>query len=626
MLRLLIVALALSAGAGAAFAQTRVSGVVVSPTLTPTPLEAVGSSVTLITGTDLELHQQITLPEALAAAPGLNLVETGGPGGLTSVFIRGANANHTEVLIDGVEVNDPSQNDVFDFGQALALGLARIEVLRGPQSSLYGGDALGGVISLTTPDGAGPLTLGGAIEGGSFATFDQSAYARGAAGPFHYALGLSHLRAGDTPVTPARLLAPGERAIGDRYDNLTATAKLGFDLAPKAKASLVVRWTDASYRSTGEDFAVFPAIPDAAQTRQRKNEVMVRAGLDFPLFDDRLANALGASYARFATTIVSPDEGFGAPAPVVDDGDRWKIDWLGTVRLAPRADLVLGVDQIFERLTGSASNARTGGFAELQARPLAGLSLAVSGRYDADQRFGGELTWRTAAAWRLGPAGTLLRTSAGAGFKAPTLSQLFVSFPAFDFFANPNLRPETSLGYDVGIEQPVGPLRIGATWFHDDIRNLIETDAAGTSWANLGRASSYGVETFAALKLGRLSLRADYTWTIARDDIARQELLRRPKNKASVSATWQASPRLRLAASLVYKGAWVDIDRAFQVPRLTASPYAVLNLSGDYQISPGLTLFARIDNALNRHFEEPVGFDKPGIGVFGGVRLALNPG
>lgn len=626
MFRYLFAALALSAGAAAA--QTTVSPVVVSPTMTPTAINAVGSSVTLITDADLELHQQTSLPEALADTPGLNQVETGGPGGLTSVFIRGANANHTEVLIDGVEVNDPSQDDVFDFGQALALGLARIEVLRGPQSSLYGGDALGGVISLTTPEGFGPLKLGAALEGGSFATFDQTAYARGAAGgAFHYAFGLSHVRIGDTPVTPAGLLAPGERAIGDRYDNLTATAKLGLDLPAGAKASLVVRWTDGSYRSTGEDFAVFPAIPDATQTYQRKQQEMVRAGFDFDLFNGRLANALSAAYASFATRIVSPDEGFGAPAPVIDDGERLKADWLGTIRLSRRAQLVLGVDEGVERLTGTAqaSDARTGGFAELQAEPLSGASLAMSGRYDADRRFGGKFTWRAASAWRLSQTGTILRASVGAGFKAPTLTELLVSFPAFDFFANPNLKPETSLGYDIGVEQPLGPLRLGATWFHNRIKDLIETDAAGTSLANIGLATSYGVESFAALELGRLNLRGDYTWTIARDDIARQELIRRPKAKASLTAAWKANARLRLAASLLYKGAWVDIDRAFQVPRLMASPYAVLNLSGDYKISPGLTVFARIDNALNRHFEEPVGFDKPGIGVFGGVRVAFQP-
>jgi vitamin B12 transporter len=134
------------------------------------------------------------------------------------------------------------------------------------------------------------------------------------------------------------------------------------------------------------------------------------------------------------------------------------------------------------------------------------------------------------------------------------------------------------------------------------------------------------VESFAAFRLCQsLGLRVDYTWTIARDDVAQEELLRRPKNKVSASATWQASRRLRLAATMVYAGAWVDGNRDFSIQRLTASPYATVNLAGDYDLGHGLVLFARIDNLLDRRYENPVGFDKPGIGAYGGVRVALKP-
>jgi vitamin B12 transporter len=254
--------------------------------------------------------------------------------------------------------------------------------------------------------------------------------------------------------------------------------------------------------------------------------------------------------------------------------------------------------------------------------------LAASARYDADDRFGDRATWRLAPAYTIAATGTVLKASVGTGDKAPNLSELFVSFPAFNFFANPNLKPETSFGYDLGFEQPLwnARARLGATWFHNDIRDLIETNTAGDSYANIGRATTYGVESFASLALSdRLALRADYTWTIARDDVASQELLRRPKNKASVAATWQASRRLRLAATLVYVGAWVDGNRDFSIPRLMASPYATVNVSGDYDLGHGVTLFARIDNLLDRHYEDPVGFDKPGLGAYGGVRVAIRP-
>jgi vitamin B12 transporter len=460
---------------------TAVSPLVVTATLIPTPIDQVGSSITLITAQQIEQHQWRTLPDALQAAPGLNLFQTGGPGGLTSVFIRGANANHTEVIIDGIDVNDPSQDGAYDFGQGLATNLQKIEVLRGPQSSLYGADALGGVIDIVTPDGEGPSRLTASAEGGSFVTFNQTLSVSGSTGGFHYALGLSHFRSGDTPVTPPGLLAPGEASIADRYDNLTSTAKLGYDVTPRLGLGLVLRYVDADYRSTGENYDVYPTTPDAAQTQQWERQFFSRAEARLNLFDDHFSNVVGVSYANFQTTVQSPNDGYGLPAPVVDDGDRLRFDWLGTIILDARNTLVLGVDDNTDRLIDSpvsATDTRVGGFAELQSKPLPGLTVAASGRYDSDDRFGDKATWRIAPAYVIAATGTVLKASLGTGFKAPTLTELFVDYPGFDFYANPDLKPETSTGYDGGFEQPLagGRLRLGATWFHNAIRYLIDTN------------------------------------------------------------------------------------------------------------------------------------------------------
>jgi vitamin B12 transporter len=175
-------------------------------------------------------------------------------------------------------------------------------------------------------------------------------------------------------------------------------------------------------------------------------------------------------------------------------------------------------------------------------------------------------------------------------------------------------------------------VRFGATWFHNDIRDLIESCSFpppnpnfAATYCNIGRAETYGVESFVSLKLSdRLSVRGDYTWLTARDEVANTELLRRPKSKASATADWKPIPRLRLAASLVYVGAWVDFDRS-GFTQLRASPFSTVDLSGEYDLGRGLTLFARIDNLLDRRYEDPVGFDKPGIGAFGGIKVALKP-
>lgn len=609
---------------------TPVTPLVVTATRIPTALDQVASSITLITADDIAAFQRRELPDLLNDAPGLNVVQTGGPGGQTSVFIRGANANHTKVIIDGIDANDPSEG-AFDFGHTLTSDLARVEILRGPQSSLYGSDALGGVVNLVTRQGEGAPHGEATLEAGSFETWNQSAWIGGSTSRFRYAFDIAHDLAGAVPITPPELLAPGEARIGDKYENLTASTKLGLTLSRDVSLTLVARYVDDDLRFSGENYDLYPApdAPDSVQTVQKSRQLFTRAEARLNLLDGRLTNVLGVGYTDYRTTTQAPDDGYGPPAPVLAAGNRIKADYVGTLALGGENALVFGAEDNEDRLLASPVDGRDGaraGFAELQLHPLAGLSAAASVRYDADDRFGDYTTWRIAPTYVVPATGTQLKATYGTGFKAPTLTQLFVSYPSFDFFANPNLRPETSEGYDVGFEQPLAGnrLRFGATWFHTVIRNLIEDNEDFTSYANIGRATTYGVESFAqAAVSSRLTVRADYTYTFARDDIAGQELLRRPKDKVSVAATWRASRRLQLAGSVLYVGSWIDGNRDFSIPRLRASPYSTVNLAASYEIAHGLTLFARIDNALDRRYQNPVGFDKPGIGAFGGVKVAL---
>jgi vitamin B12 transporter len=610
--------------------ETPLSPVVITATRIPTTLDQIASSLTLITDLDIQANQQRTLPDVLAEAPGLSVVQTGGPGGQTSVFIRGANANHTKVLIDGIDAVDPSEG-AFDFGQTLTGDLARVEVLRGPQSSLYGSDALGGVINIVTRAGAGPPRLTATLEGGSFKTLNETGTLSGSTRGLSYAFTVQHALSGDTPVTPLELLAPGETRIGDRYDNLTLSTKLGLAVTKDLGLGLVVRYLDADLRTTGENYDLYPApnIPDAAQTDQKSRQLFTRGEARLDLFGGALRNVLGLGYTDYHTAIVAPDDGFGPPPPTINDGDRVKVDDQGTLTLDARDTLLFGAEAEKERLlgpNGGPSKGSQAGFAEVQSHPFAGVAVAASVRWDNDDRFGGKATWRIAPTWTIPATGTQLKATVGTGFKAPTLTQLFVSFPSFNFFANPALKPETSTGYDLGFEQPLdrGRLRLGATWFHDVIRNLITSNADFTSYANFGRATTYGVESFISATVSdRLKVRADYTWTVARDDIAEDDLLRRPRHKASAQATWRATDRLSVTGSVLYVGGWVDGNRDFSIQRLNASPHATVNIAGSYDLPHGVTLFARVNNLLDRHYQDPVGFDRPGIGAFGGVKVTL---
>ncbi len=219
----------------------------VSATTLPTPVRQIGSSVTVITAEDIERHQQRTVSEVLNMVPGVQVVQNGSPGTQTSVFMRGTNSNHVKVLIDGIDISDASSPaGAVDFGQLVTSDIERIEVLRGPQSGLYGSDAIGGVISITTKKGSGPAKVTGYLEGGSFKTFNQALGVSGSQDRFDYTFNVSHYRSADMPVTPGYMVPPGASAIGNLYDNTTLSTKLGADATENLRFNLIGRYTDAS--------------------------------------------------------------------------------------------------------------------------------------------------------------------------------------------------------------------------------------------------------------------------------------------------------------------------------------------------------------------------------------------
>ena len=601
--------------------------VVVTATRIETPINQIGSSVTVIDDVEIDLNQQRTLPDALQTVPGLNIVQTGGPGGKASVFVRGSNSNDTKVLIDGIDTNDPSQDGVFDFGQVLTSDLARVEVLRGPQSSLYGSDALAGVINLVTKKGEGPPRFEGMLEGGSFDTFNQSARASGSISRFNYSFSVAHLFVDDTPVTPLDLLPPGRKRINDSYENTTLSTRLGADLTDTFGLEAVARYTDSMLFFTGDDFSVFPSVPAAEQSEQHAQQLFTRGQTQLALFDGAFKNTFGLGYTLYRTKIQAPDTGFGLPPANLNNGDRLKFDWLGNITITEQYALLLGFEDQNDRLLDSpisVGNGNFAGFAELQSEIVHGLFAAASVRHDENERFGGKTTWRIAPAYLVPKIGTKLKLSYGTGFKAPSLTQLFVDFPAFNFFANPNLKPEESEGYDFGFEQPLWQdrVRFGVTYFHNEITNLILANATFTSLENIGRATAEGVEVFASLAItDRFNLRVDYTYTDATDDDTGLELLRRPKHRASLSATWRPLDRLSISTTMIYVGSQVDGDRSFSIPRLNTDPYFIANLAAEYDVGKGVTVFARANNSFDERYQDPTGFQRPGFGVYGGVRV-----
>jgi vitamin B12 transporter len=627
-----LIALAAPAMAQSQLTYPRLDGenIVVSATRIPTPVAHVASSVTVITAADIEARQDRSLPDVLREVPGLSIVQTGGAGGQTSIFMRGSNSNHTKVLVDGIDIADPSTpNGAADISKILAGDLARVEVLRGPQGALYGSDAIGGVINITTLSGNGPITFSGSLEGGSFDTFNQTGSVSGSEGDFHYRATAQHFRSGATPVTPLNLLPAGVTRNDDSYDNVTASTKLGYDVAENFDLGLTAHYTNSIGRITGDSFnpVTFASAPSARQTRIATLQYETRGTAHLVLWDGRVDQTLGFAYGSNIIATQDPNNGNGRT-----NGDRVKVDWQGNVRLAEGETLVLGAETSRDALhrglsfgfptslsQGITTNA---GYAEIQTDLPIGFHNSFSVRDDDNSRFGNRVTWRMAPSWVIESTGTTLRASAGSGFKAPALQQLFGTFGG-----NPNLKPETSTGYEAGFEQKIlgDDLLGGVTWFHNDIKNLITSGPAPTFQnINIGRARTQGVEAFVAWKpLDTLTLRADYTYTDSLDGATRRALLRRPRHKASLGADWQATEDLSLDATLLYVGPQIDGNRDFSIPRMKMPDYVTLDMAASYKLTDMWSVFGRIENATDTNYQSPSGFLRPGIGAYGGIKVNL---
>ncbi len=443
-------------------------------------------------------------------------------------------------------------------------------------------------INIVTREGHGAPRLDATVEGGSFDTFNQSAAVSGSEKRLSYAFSVDHIHVGATPVTPLDVLAPGETRNDDRYDNVTLGTKLGFDLNSTFGFGLVARYVDSDLRFTSENYDLYPLPdePDAAQTDQKERQVFTRGEARVNLLEGRFTNVFGLAYTDYHTRTASPDDGFGASTGI-SDGDRLKFDWRGALALSSTETLVLGAEDRRDRIFGAidAEDSERAGYAELQSHPFDHFSGALSMRYDSDDRFGDKLTWRIAPAYTVAATGTLLKASYGTGFKAPTLTQLFVSFPPY-YLANPDLRPEEQRGLRRRVR--TAAVRRQAAVRGDRLpRRDPQPDHRQRRLhhrtLNIGRATTYGAESFVAITpMRQVSLRVDYTYLVARDDIAQQELLRRPKTKIDFTAVWRPTDKLTLSATGLYVGARVDGNRDFSTPRLTAGPYAVFGVAGEY--------------------------------------------
>lgn len=606
---------------------------VVTATRTQIPMEEVGSSMSVITAKDLAQRQGMSVLEVLRSVPGVDVVQSGGLGQQTSVFLRGANANHTLVLIDGVEANDPSSPDgLFDFANLMTYNIERIEILRGPQSTLYGSDAIGGVINIMTKKGAGRPHTSLRAEGGSFGTFKVTGKVNGGHGLVNYSLAGSRLESAGISAADSRS-GNSER---DGYHNTTLSGRFGLTPGPDFTLDAMVHYLRAHTEIDGSTVNAkghFVPIDDPNSILDTQ-QLFLRGQGQLNLFNGLWAQILGISFTHYDRENQDwPDILNPSPFPGVFHGEKIKLDWQNNLFLYPGHTLTLGIATEEERMKTQSpisdlaqKTARTTGY-YLQDQFNAGEILFLRGgiRLDNHSHFGSKVTEQASATLLFDPLGIKLRGSYGTGFKAPSLSQLFDDRFNTDqlTFNNPNLGPEESRSWDIGIEQSLwnDQLTWGATYFNNQFKHLIQLSQVGPvqfELINIAQAEAKGWEIFIAFSsLEGLTLRGDYTLTRTEDKQTGEPLLRRPEHKAAISTNYHFLGNANLHLQVLYVG------RRGDVGGISLPGYVLANLAGSYRLTNNFRLFARVNNLFDQHYQEVFGFGTPGLSTFGGVELSF---
>ena len=596
--------------------------VVITATRIETTSSKVGSSVTVITAEEMERKQYRFVLDALREVPGLDIRQSGGTGSQTSIFMRGTNSDHTLVLIDGVRVHDPSNpNGAAAIDNLSVENIERIEVVRGPQSMLYGSDAIGGVINIITKRGEGPMQTTVSLEGGSFQTFTERLSTRGGGERLDYSLTISRT---DTDGVTAR---PTNREH-DGYANTTVNARLGIRATDRLNIDIYSQYINARVEA---DFGSDPLLSES-DTEQ----ILFKIAPRLESFDGRWTQTFGA----WVHDIQRDTDGTGFGLPAERHGTLYGLDWQNDIEVSARSTFTFGADgewqQVDNEVAGSPDFDRStknfGFYAQDAIEVGEAFNTTLGVRVDEHDQFGSHVTYRGTAAYRVARTDTTFRGSVGTGFKAPTLVELFDSSFGSN---NPALEPEESLGFDIGVEQEFVEqhLTVGATFFYNEIDELIVAvfDGMGFVNENVEKALTQGVESFVTLEpTDALSFRVRYTYTHTEAKEAASfglskgsRLLRRPYHNASMDLSYRfLEERAQATLSIQYVGERRDLD-PMTFATVTAEDYEVVNLTASYSPRENLTFTARLNNLFDEDYEEVLGFNTPGFGATAGVSVTF---
>lgn len=596
--------------------------------------DLLGSSFTILQPEDFELRQVRYVSDILRDVPGISINRSGTPGGFTQVRIRGTESNHALVLIDGIKASDPVAGE-FDFSSLIADDLAKVEVLRGQQSALYGSDAIGGVINYITLSGREAPGGRVRVEGGSFGTKDVSARYGGVAGPLDYVFSGGWTDSEGYPVSRF-----GTRDVGT--ENGAVSARLEYTPSETLRFKAVARYThtraDVDPQDADPTSPTFGYVIDGDDYyTNRVYYGLVRGELD--TLNGRWTHALtaqGVDASRDSYSLGALNSG--------DSGKRQRYSYESTLRFGSdrfAQTLIGALDREREEYqnrgvffqtpesTAERSITNTGVVLQYDARIQDRIGLGAAVRHDDNDRFDDDNTYRLQASWRFA-RDTRLRAAAGTGVKNPGVFELFGFDPGF-FVGNPALSPEKSRGWELGLDQSFADRRalVGATYFHSTLEDeIVSIFTTLPTVANTNRKSTQkGVEVFAQARLAAAwRLDASYTYVDAKENGV--EELRRPAHMGSVNLAWRApADRAGVSLTVRYNGSMNDnafTDPITFAPRLVRlSSYTLVNLGADYRVTDTLQVYGRVENLLDERYEEVFSYRSAGRGAFAGARLTF---
>lgn len=592
------------------------------------PIESykVGNVVTTLNRQEIESTGLQYGADVLRFVPGVAVNRTGGFGGLTQVRMRGAEGNHILVLVDGVDVSAAGSGE-FDFSSLLSADLQRVEVLRGPQSGLYGSNALAGVISIETLDPKPGFELSGGFEGGANDARQGMLSASGGTDRIKARLSVLQRRS-EFDLSSDDTLG----AEDDRDENLTVSGKGSFIVSDALRFDLVGRYTTKDTETDGFDFSGGPlqglAIDDDSFSNTEDLTLAVRATLN--LLDDRWTTQVSLERTDNETDGGSFGSEAGRTRAVLSSSWQWQD--LGAVR--QRSSVFLEDEEETFRNTVPFDPSQE----PEQERNLFGYGvehrlewddrvfLSASLRRDENDAFQDQTTWSTGLSWRVNDAGTRLHASYGIGVTNPTFFEQ-TGFVPGQFIGNPDLVPEESEGWDIGVEQSLleGALVLDLTYFDADLENEIQSlfptviNADGVS-ERRGVEISLNYQPFP----GTL-VRGAYTYTDA-DEPGGQEV-RRPEHTASLLIDQRLlNDRLSIGASVIYNGEQLDNDFrnffvTFAPERTRIDAYTLVNLNARYRVFEALEVYARVENLFDEDYEEVISYATPGRSAYAGLRF-----